>query len=108
MATTAELIALSEDSDFRSRVRALFLLEAGVVYNENPATTNHAARALFAGKIAQSPGIADSLAPALCQRTNLTASTVTYNFDDRRVETNATDSAIRSQIATDWNYFAAI
>lgn len=108
MATTAELIALSEDAHFRSRVRALFLLEAGVVYGESGATPNHAARALFAGKIAQSPGIADSLAPALAQRTNLTASTVTYNFDNRRVQTDATDSEIRSQIATDWNYFAAI
>jgi hypothetical protein len=42
------------------------------------------------------------------QRTNLTASVVTYNFDAQRVQSDATDAAIRSQIATDWNYFAAI
>jgi hypothetical protein len=108
MATTSELIALGNDADFRQRVRALFLLEAGVVYAENPATADHSARALFASKIAQEPGIADSLAPALVQRTNLTASVVTYNFDAQRVETDATDSEIRSQIATDWNYFAAV
>lgn len=108
MATTAELIALGEDQHFRSRARALFLLEAGVVHAENPAASNHTARAQFASKLAQNPGLADSLAPALVQRTNLTASVVTYNFDARRVQTDATDAAIRSQIATDWNYFAGI
>jgi hypothetical protein len=108
MATTAELIALGNDADFRQRIRALFLLEAGVVYAESGATPNHAARALFASKIAQSPGIADSLAPALVQRTNLVASAVTYNFDAGRVESDATDSEIRSQIATDFNYFAGV
>lgn len=108
MATTAELIALGDDSDFRQRIRALFLLEGGVVYAESGATPNHAARALFASKIAQAPSIADSLAPALVQRTNLTASVVTYDFDARRVVTDATDAEIRSQIATDWNYFAGV
>lgn len=108
MAITAELIALGEDSDFRQRIRALFLLEGGVVYAESGATPNHAARALFASKIAQNPSIADALAPALVQRTNLVASVVTYNFDARRVQTDASDAAIRSQIATDWNYFAAV
>jgi hypothetical protein len=42
------------------------------------------------------------------QRTNLTASVVTYNFDAQRVQSDATDAAIRSQIATDWNYFAGV
>lgn len=108
MATTAELIALGEDPHFRNRARALFLLEGGVVFAENPATSNHSARALFASKIAQNPSIAEALAPALVQRTNLVASVVTYNFDARRVQTDATDAAIRSQIATDWNYWAAV
>lgn len=108
MATTAELIALGNDSDFRQRVRALFYLEAGVVYAENSGTANHAARALFASKIATGVIDAGSLAPALAQRTNLTSSTVTFNFDAQRVESDATDAEIRSQIATDWNYFASI
>lgn len=108
MATTAELIALGEDSDFRARIRALFYLEAGVVYAENPATTNHAARALFASKIVTNQVDGGSFAPALAQRTNLAAETVTYNFDDQRVETSATDAEIRSQIATDWNLFASL
>lgn len=108
MATTQECIALGNDTAFRTRIRALFLLEGGVVYGESGATPNHAARALFASKLAQQPSLADSLAPALVQRTNLTASTITYNFNEQRVQTDATDAAIRSQIATDWNYFAGI
>lgn len=108
MATTQECIALGNDADFRQRARALFLLEAGVVYGESGATPNHSARALFASKLAQNPALADSLVPALVQRTNLTASTITYNFAEQRVQTDATDAAIRSQIATDWNYFAGV
>lgn len=108
MATTAELIGLGNDADFRQRVRALFLLEAGVVYAENPSTPNHTARANFASNIAKNPGIAEGLAPALVQRTNLVDSTVTYDFDAARIESDATDAEIRSQIATDWNYFAGV
>jgi hypothetical protein len=108
MATTAELIALGNDTDFRQRVRTLFLLEAGVVYSESGATPNHTARATFASNMAKNPGIADTLAPALATRTNISASTVTYNFDAQRIETDATDAEIRSQIATDWNYFAGV
>jgi|SRR5678815_1745336 hypothetical protein len=108
MATTAALSALADDQEFRQRIRALFLLEAGVIYSEAGTVPNHTARANFASKIAQNPGIADSLAPALVQRTNLVGSVVTYNFDARRIETDATDAAIRSQINTDWNYFAGV
>lgn len=108
MATTNELVCLGNDPIFRQRIRALFLLEAGVVYGESGATPNHAARALFASKIAQSPGIADGLAPALVQRTNLTASVVSYDFNNGKVVTDASDAAIRSQIVTDWNYFAGV
>ena len=108
MATTQELIALGNDGDFRQRIRALFLLEAGVVYFESGATPNHSARALFASKLMQTPSVADALAPGLAQRTNLVSSVVTYNFAEQRVQTDASDSAIRSQIATDWNMFAGI
>lgn len=107
-ATTAQLIILGNDPNFRQRIRTLVLLEAGVVYNESAATPNHTARANYASKLAQAPGLADSLAPVLASRTNIAASTVTYNFDAGRAETDATDAAIRSQIATDWNYLAGV
>ncbi len=106
--TTAQSICLGKDTAFRERVRALFQLEAGVVYSENPATANHAARALFASKVMTGQVDASSLAPALAQRTNLVAEDVSYNFDDQRVETTATDAEIRSQIASDWNLFAGV
>lgn len=111
MATTAQCIALGNDSDFRARFRALMLLEAGAVYGESGATPNHSARALFASKIVNSPSLADSLASAIAQRTNLTASTVTVAIDAVGrvlVQTDASDASIRSQINTDWNLLASV
>jgi hypothetical protein len=108
MATTAQQIALGNDSDFRQRVRTLFLTEAGGIYGESTSVTNHAARALFASKLFQTPSMADALAPALATRTNVAASTVTFDFDRQAVVSDASDAAIQSQIATDWNLFAGI
>jgi hypothetical protein len=48
------------------------------------------------------------LAPVVATRTNIVASTVTYDFTLRAVVTDATDAAIRSQINTDWNYLAGV
>jgi hypothetical protein len=107
-ATTDQLIALGEDNRFRQRVRALMLLEAGTIYGEGAGVTNHTARANFASKVAQSPGVAEALAPVVATRTNIVASTVTYDFTLRAVVTDATDAAIRSQINTDWNYLAGV
>lgn len=108
MATTAEQIALGNDADFRARVRVLMLQEAGAVYGESGATPNHSARANFASSLVKNPGLCDAFASVLATRTNLAASEVTYNFDDLRVETDATDAEIKSQIATDWNLFAGV
>lgn len=99
---------LGEDQSFRLRIRTLMLLEAGVIYGENPATANHGARALFASKLAAQPSLADSFAPVLATRTNLAAANASYNFATGAVETDASDAAIRSQINTDWNLFAGV
>lgn len=107
-ATTQQQIALGNDNNFRQRIRALLLKEAGVIYSEDAGTTAHAARALFASKVAQDPGIADRLAPVIATRTNLAASTVTYDFGLQAVVSDATDAAISSQINTDWNLFAGV
>lgn len=106
--TTAQSICLGKDNAFRERIRALFQLEAGVVYNEDGGTPNHAARALFASKIITGQVDASSLAPALAQMTNLVAEDVSYDFDGQKVATTATDAEIRSQIATAWNLFAGV
>lgn len=107
-ATTDQLTALAQDGFFRQRVRNLVLLEAAVVANEVNTTPNHNARTAFAFKLINSPGLADQIADVLCARTNLVNSTVTYDFAKRSVLTDATDAAIRSQIATDWNMLSGI
>jgi hypothetical protein len=106
MATTAQLTALGTDGAFRQRVRNLVLLEAAAVYGESAGTTNHNARVAFAFKLIATPSLADQLADVLVSRTNVTASTITYDFDRRAVVTDASDAAIRSQIATDWSMLA--
>lgn len=108
MATTDQLTALAADSSFRQRSRNLVLLEAAVVATEVNTTLNHNARSAYAFKLIGSPGLADQIADVLCARTNLVASTITYDFGKRAVVTDATDAAIRSQIATDWNMLAGI
>lgn len=108
MASTDELTALAADGSFRQRVRNLVLLEAAAVALEANTTTEHLARSAFAFSVITNPGAADQIADVLCARTNLTASTVTYDFSRRAVVTDASDAAIRSQIATDWNMLASI
>lgn len=107
-ATTDQLIALGEDAHFRQRIRTLMLLEAGAVYGENAGTTGHTVRAAFASKVSNQPSLADTLAAAIATRTNIAASTVSYDFGLRAVITDATDAQIRSQINTDWNLWAGV
>jgi len=107
-ATTDQLTALADDQNFRRRIRNLVLLEAAVVANEVNTTPNHAARSAYAFKLIGSPGLCDQIADYLCARTNLTSSTVSYDFSKRAAVTDATDAAIRSQIATDWNTLSGI
>lgn len=107
-ATTDQLTALADDGDFRRRVRNLVLLEAGVVANEANTVPSHNARTAFAFKLIGSPGLCDQIADYLCSRVNLTASNVSYDFSQRSVVTDATDAAIRSQIATDWNTLSGV
>lgn len=108
MATTDQLTALAQDSAFRQRVRNLVLLEAAVTASEVNTTPNHNGRSAFAFKVLGSPSLADQIADVLCARTNLVASVVTYDFSRRAVVTDATDAAIRSQIASDWNMLSGI
>lgn len=106
-ATTSQLNALANDGVFQARVRNLVLQEAAVVYAEvgNP---NHAARVAYAIKLIQSPSLAAQLAQVMVTRTNLVASTVTYDFDRGVILTDASDAAILSQIASDWNMLSGV
>lgn len=107
-ATTAQLIALAGDASFRLRVRTITLQEAAVVYGELGSTTGHAARVAYALKLLQSPGLADQVADVMATRTNVILSNVTYDFDRRAVVTDASDAAILSQVASDWNMLAGV
>lgn len=108
MATTDQLTALAGEGTFRNRIRNLMLLEAGAVLAENPATSNHSARCTFAISLLSTPSKCDLYADWLCSRINLTSSAVTYDFAKRASVTDATDAAIRSQIATDWNVLSGL
>ena len=44
----------------------------------------------------------------LVERPNLLAATTSYNFDIPDVVTDATDAAIESQIASDWNILSGV
>jgi hypothetical protein len=107
-ATTSQLNALANDSVFRARARTLVLQICAQVYGEDAQTPNHSARASYAVKLLQSPGLADQLVQVLVTRTNLAASTVTYDFDKGEVLTDASDAAILSQIATDFSMLAGV
>src|SRR5262245_11795551 len=101
--------ALAGDPNFLKRLSSLLLSEAGVVAAEDPATPEHEKRRQLAQAIiTNSSGMAASLAPPICNATNLVAATTTYNFEAFAVETSAGDAEIRSQIATLWNILAGV
>src|SRR5262245_59589152 len=110
MATTPRSQAsLASDPNFLKRLSSLLLQEAGVVAAENPSTPEHDKRRQLAQAIITNPtGMASSLAPAICNATNLVAATTSYNFEAGAVETSADDAAIQSQIATLWNVLAGV
>ena len=107
-ASTDQLIALSNDGQFARRIRVLVLEICAQVRGEDVNTPNHAGRVNFANGIIKSPGSADGLAQVLVTRTNLLQSTISYNFANQAVVTDASDAAILSQIATDWEFLAGI
>lgn len=108
-ATTDQLNALAQDGIFIQRCRNIVLQAAASVYNESAGTANHAARAAFAVKLLQTPTLADLLVPVIVTRTNVVASTVTYDFANRRVVSDVSDAALLSQIqTTDWNMLAGV
>ena len=108
-ATPYQQTALAADPNFLRRLTPLLLAEAGVVAGEAGTVPGHQTRAALANRIINSPSsMAANLAPAICSMTNLAGSTVTYDFPGAAVLTDATDAAIRSQIATGWNVLAGV
>lgn len=108
-ATPYQQSALAADANFLKRLSPLLLAEAGVVAAEAGTVPGHATRNQLAQRIINSPtAMAANLAPAICSMTNLSGSTVTYDFTVGATITDASDAAIRSQIATGWNILAGV
>lgn len=110
MASTADqLTALGNDLQFRARIQSLLVQQAGVAYAEAGGTPNHALRVMYAKHVFANPsGVAQSVAAVIVNRTNLVAGTTSYNFASGRVETNVTDAAISSQLASDWDMLSGV
>jgi len=108
METTDQILALSQDSFFRQRMRGLMLFEAAAVAAEAATVPNHNPRVAYAFKIIASPGEAERAVDYLSIRPALLNSVVTFNFSRRSVDTDATDTAIRTQIQSDWNTLSGI
>ena len=108
MATSAQLIALGNDNSWRQRIKSLMYQIAAQVDAEDPGAPNHTARVNFAFKVVSTPGVPESYASWFTMRTNVTGTNVTYNFSDAQITSDATDAAILSQIATDWNFLAGV
>lgn len=110
MANTARTqTALADSDDFRARLKAALTVVAWQVLNEANTVPNHAARWAYARQVADSPGsFADRLAGSMSERPNVLGATTSYDFDVRAVITAATDAAIESQLATDWDRLAGV
>src|SRR5262245_41221033 len=100
---------LAADPNFQKRLSSLLLEEAGVVAAEATNVPNHDKRRQLAQAIITNPtGMTASLAPSICNATNLVAADTTWNFEGTYAETSADDAAIRSQIATLWDVLAGV
>jgi hypothetical protein len=108
MPTTPQSQAsLAADPDFIRRLSGLLLSEAMVVALEPPAVPD--LRRQLAQRIIQQPQYqTQSLAPAICNATNLVAANTSYDFASATTVTDADDAAIRSQIASLWNTLAGV
>lgn len=107
--TPRSQMTLASDPNFQKRLSALLISEAEVVAAEDPATPEHAKRRQLAQAIITNPsGMTSSLAPTICNSTNLVGAETTYNFEAGATETSADDASIRSQIATLWNVMAGV
>ncbi len=97
--------ALANDPRFRQRVKNALAIIAWQVLNEDPVTTGHVARAAYARTVINSlDAAAAGAAGWLVTRTNINGANTTVALVQGVpiVSTDATDAAINSQIATDW------
>ena len=102
-------LTLAGDSRFRLRFKAALLTIAEQVLGEDPATVNHAARLTFANNVIRNPeNFSSQLAPYIVFRPNVLNFATSYDFAQGAFVTAAGDADLDSQVATDWNWLAAL
>jgi hypothetical protein len=106
-ATSSQLTRLGKDPTFQDRVMSLSIQYAtAVVYIEDSQTPFHSNRIGFARNLMNGGGT--NIPSIIANRPNLVASNITYDFVDGFIKTDASDAAISSQIATDWNMLSGV
>lgn len=104
--------ALANDQTFRQRMKASMARMAWQMLTENPGNPGHATRAAYARAFLANPdGVINSLVGSFVFRTNVFATTTSVDFDGRGgliVSCLATDAALDSQLATDWDALAGV
>lgn len=103
--------ALANDPTFKRRLTSCLSTIALQVLNEDPATVGHASRTGYARQVLNSPdAYVANTAKWIVMRTNLFGAntTVVLDLGVPVVQTDASDAAIQSQLATDWNLIAGI
>ena len=106
-ATADQCSALQKDANFQSRIMSLAMQYArNVVYVELTTVTNHITRLNYARSVMNGGG--GNIIPSLANSTNIIASNITYDFGDGHIKTDASDAAISSQLAADWNMLSGV
>jgi len=101
--------ALAADPNFQIRLKSILSNVAWQVIGEATNVPKHTEREAFARNVISNvEHYARQFAPWLVTRTNLFAAATSYSFPASAVVTAATDAAIESQVATDWNDIAGI
>ncbi len=107
--TALQAASLAVSDTFLQRLAILLDAEAMVVLRESSTVANHSDRAFLALSILQNPrGVATYLAKEITFDTNLIGAGFSVDGSGNPVDSLATDAAIRSQIATNWNVWCGI
>lgn len=104
--------ALANDPTFKQRLKASMSRVSQTILGESTGTTGHAARVAYARAFIANPeGVINSLVQYFVFSTNVFAATTSVTFDGRGgtvVQSLVTDSALDSQLTTDWNNLAGV
>lgn len=96
-------LALAADSTFLTRLKAACLVVAEQVIAESSGTENHPARLELAVTVLRTPTRSADFAQFMVMRPNVLGEVTSYSFIDAAILTAASDAALQSQLATDWN-----